>query len=60
MARVTVRRIMAGQLLRCSKNFSSGVGPGGEAMKVYFLLLMANHASVSGEKLRSSISRSVA
>ena len=59
MVRVTVRRITVGQGLRCSKHFSSGVGLGGKAMEVYFLLLMANNASLSGEKLQSSILRSV-
>ena len=55
MVRVTVRRITVGQGLRCSKHFSSEVGLGGEAMEVYFLLLMANNTSLSGEKLQSSI-----
>ena len=59
MVRVTVRRITVGQGLRCSKHFSSEVGLGGEAMEAHFLLLMANNASVSGEKLQSSIFRSV-
>ena len=59
MVRVTVRRITVGHSLRHSKHFSSGVGLGGEAMEAHFLLLMANNARVSGEKLQSSIFRSV-
>ena len=49
MVRVIVRRIMVGWLLRCSKNFSSGVGLEDEAMRVSFLLLMTENGSISGE-----------
>lgn len=49
MVRVIVRRIMVGWLLRCSEDFSCGVGLEGEAVRVSFLLLMTKNGSISGE-----------
>lgn len=44
-----VRRILAGQLLRCSRKLSSGVGLDVEVMELYFLLLMTSSGSISGK-----------